>query len=369
MRIDSQAWFRLTLAACLAWGGVAAGQVADFETRPNGSTPTDDSPLGLTETYIVGAAVFTMGADETGDNIADVPLIFEAAGDDGTDGFVRFEGQLGDTTQPGFESLLGDWFLRTEPSLEAPRLVIDYEFAVGAASGEIWDLDGRNNGTFEQWRITGYDQSGAVVDQTESPAGIDTSEPFDGEPWPFLLLGDGIRKIVIEHIGTAVGVGVAFNNFRADSAIPGPQLLTYQPDHGVVDLGGVPEARFYWSEPVSVEPEDVLVRTIGGAVVDVPFDVETVGTVTTVTFTGEPGGADTGSPVPLHLDRYRVTIRDSARAVADNAPIDGDGDGVAGGDAVVTVAHTCGADLAAEFGLLDLSDINAFVSIFITGCQ
>ncbi len=369
MRIDSQAWFRLTLAACLAWGGVAAGQVADFETRPDGSTPTDDSPLGLTETYIVGSAVFTLGADESGDNIADAPLIFEAAGDDGTDGFVRFDGQLGDTTQPGFESLLGDWFLRTELGAKAPRLVVDYEFAVDSASGEIWDLDGRSNGTVEQWQITGYDEAGAVVAQTLSPMGIDPSNPFDGEPWPFLLMGEGIRKIVIEYVGTAVSVGVAFNNFRADSAIPGPQLLTYQPDHGVMDPAGLPEVRYYWSEPVNVEPDDVLVRTIGGMVQDVPFEVDTVGTVTTITFTGDPGGADTGSPVPLLFDRYRVTVRDSARAVADNAPIDGDGDGAAGGDAVVTVAHTCGADLAAESGLLDLSDINAFVSIFITGCQ
>jgi len=74
-------------------------------------------------------------------------------------------------------------------------------------------------------------------------------------------------------------------------------------------------------------------------------------------------------PVPLTLGAYDITVRDTARASANNAPIDGDNDGVAGGDASVTVTHVCNADLVEPAGLLDLSDINAFVEGFTSGCE
>jgi len=70
----------------------------------------------------------------------------------------------------------------------------------------------------------------------------------------------------------------------------------------------------------------------------------------------------------LRLGSYAVTVRDTARAAANNAPIDGDGDGVAGGSATVTVEHGCEADLRAGFGVLDLSDIDAFITSFSTMC-
>lgn len=203
-----------------------------------------------------------------------------------------------------------------------------------------------------------------------SPRGIDDLEPLDGEPWPFALVGADIVKVRIRYTGNAGGVGLAFNNFNATSAIPGPTLLTHQPDLPVNDPAGVPETRLYWSEPVTVNPADVVVVTRDALGQPIPFTVVGSGTqVTTITFTGGPGGSDTGAPFPLTLGAYDVIIRDTALASADNAPIDGDGDGVAGGDAFVVVTHVCRADLAEPSGVLDLSDITAFVESFVGGCE
>ena len=54
-------------------------------------------------------------------------------------------------------------------------------------------------------------------------------------------------------------------------------------------------------------------------------------------------------------DDYSITIHDTAVAAQNNAPIDGDGDGVAGGDATFTISHRCVADSDGDgtVGVLD----------------
>ena len=47
----------------------------------------------------------------------------------------------------GFESQLGDWFLKTSGSDDT--LLISYDNPVAAASGELWDLDARTSGAYE----------------------------------------------------------------------------------------------------------------------------------------------------------------------------------------------------------------------------
>ena len=166
---------------------------------------------------------------------------------------------------------------------------------------------------------------------------------------------------------------MGYDNYRLNlnlDVFPGPTLLTNQPDLPVNDLAGVPQARLYWSEPVTISASDITVLTADATGQPVPFTVEGSGTqVTTITFTGAPSGPDTGSPVPLTLGAYAITVRDTARASANNAPIDGDNDGVAGGDTSVTVTHICNADLAEPAGLLDLSDVTAFIDGFVNGCE
>jgi hypothetical protein len=360
----------------IAMGGVllaaaaACGQVIDFETRPDGTTPADDEALPIGTPYTVGGVEIRIGQDRDGDLTRDVAYRFERIGEDGADGFLNASLNQYDAADPGFESQLGTWFLRSPSDNVTAPLIIDYSAPVQGLSGEIWDIEGRPGGTGEQWVVEGFDASGALVSSLTSPRGTSDFEPLDGEPWTFALVGVDLTKVRIRYIGNATGVGLAFNNFNATTAIPGPTLLTHQPDLPVNDPAGVPAARLYWSEPVTVSPADVVVVTHDAIGQPVPFTVGGSGTrVTTITFTGGPGGPDTGAPFPLTLGAYDLIVRDSAPASANNAPIDGDGDGVAGGDAFVVVTHVCRADLADPPGVLDLSDINAFVESFVGGCE
>ena len=360
----------IVASAMMLAAGTAGGQVIDFETTPDGSMPTDEQALPLGDQFIVDGIGFSLGEDTNGDWQADREAIFELIGQNGVDDGFR-NGQTGGWDEPAkrFESQLGNWFLRVVDTVH-PVLIIDYSEEVQGASGEIWDIEGRANGDFEQWRLVALDATGLKIAELLSPRGTNDFDPLDAEPWVFNLTGKGIRKIVIEFVGNVGGVGLAFNNFRATTTLPGPTLLTHQPDHPENNPAGVPQARLYWSEPVTISASDITVLADGDTNQPVPFTVEGSGTqVTTITFTGDPSGPDTGSPVPLRLGGYEILVRDTARASANNAPIDGNNDGVAGGDATLTVTHICNADIAEPSGLLDLSDISAFIEGFVNGCE
>jgi hypothetical protein len=367
-------------AGVFALAAVCGGQVLDFETLPDGSTPVDDGVLPLGSRYVVEGIEVALGWSTNGDLSIDTAVQFEQVGSfQGENEVGFFNGALGvsDVADEGFTEQLGSFFLRrSESTARDDVFVIEYSEVVLAVSGEIWDLDHHFDGGFERWLIEAFDETGALVASVQSPFLVEPPDPsdnnFDGEPWLFAVRSQlGIRTIAMRYTGTTTTpVGpFAFNNFNATEAIPGPTILTHQPDHGVTDPDGVTTARIYWSEPVTAGVPDIAVELDDGSGLAVPFTVSGSGTpVTTVTFTGPPGGADTGQPTPLTVGAYTIRVKDTARATSNNAPIDGDENGIAGGEAVVRVIHTCGADLAEEAGLLDLSDINAFVDIFVRGC-
>ncbi len=357
---------RIGLVGMLSVVSGASGQVLDFETTPSGAVPVDDQPLPRSTPYVVDGIEVRIGFDSTGDGIADTDALFEAVGDDGTDGYnVCF--QENDTARAGLDAQLGSFFLRwVDPvqSLAAlpPPLVIDYNLPVQAFSGEIWDLDSFT--TFERWHIVAYNGSGDVVADLTSPV----TEPgcsgntFDGEPWIFSVAAVDIRKIIITFDGDASSVGLAFNNFLSNSFLPGPRLIARTPNAAEgLERGsqGVPEVKLVWSEPVRVDPGDVSV--VDGSGQAVPFTLSGSGTqITTITF-------DAG--FLLLNDLYTITVADTAVAAANNAPLDGDGDGIAGGAYVLPLRHTCLADLDTPLGVLDLRDITAFVNEFLNNCQ
>lgn len=345
---------------------VAMGQALDFETLPGGGTPVDDQPLPRSTPYVVDGIEVRIGFDASGDGFADTDALFEAVGDDGTDGYnVCF--QENDTARSGLDAQLGSFFLRwVDPvqSLAAlpPPLVIDYNLPVQAFSGEIWDLDSFT--TFERWHIVAYNGAGDVVADLTSPV----TEPgcsgntFDGEPWIFSVAAVDIRKIIITFDGDASSVGLAFNNFLSNSFLPGPMLIARTPNAAEgVERGhqGVPKVDLIWSEPVRVDPGDVSV--VDGSGQAVPFTLSGSGTqITTITF---------GAGFLLLNDLYTITVADTAVAVANNAPLDGDGNGIAGGALVLPLRHICLADLDTPIGVLDLRDITAFVEEFLNNCQ
>lgn len=236
------------LIVCGLAAGSAAAGVIDFETLPGGGLPMDDMALDRNAVYMSGGVGVSFGFDTTGDGYADEDAVFEQRGDGpgSNEGFVSTLGNSGfDTEAPGFENMLGEFFLRTADAISdnPGTFVITYDTAVSALSGEIWDLDGRGDGTFEQWDVTGFDAAGNQVASLLSPVGInnnDSANTLDSKPWTFSLASDlGISRVTVEYVGNADGVGLAFDNYNA-TAIPAPGALA---GLGVVGLAAARRRR------------------------------------------------------------------------------------------------------------------------------
>ncbi|MEM1424178.1 MAG: MYXO-CTERM sorting domain-containing protein [Planctomycetota bacterium] len=223
--------FKLTSACVVVLAAGASAQVIDFETTPAGLLPTDNAFLDRTAQYFSDGVGVSFGFDTTNDGLADTDAAFEAVGDEpsGPEGFFSTLGpQDRDTEAPAFAGGLGGFFLRTPNDVldndDPSTFVITYDTAVAELSGEIWDIDGRENGTFEQWRVRAFNASGSQVASQDSPVGIFQGDPgtLDSAPWMFnLSSGAGITRVTIEYIGDADGVGLAFDNYNA-TQVPTP---------------------------------------------------------------------------------------------------------------------------------------------------
>jgi len=361
---------KTSFAVVVVSAGIVNAQVINFETLPDGSTPTDNQQLPLGLVYTVpfdgGTLDVTIGFDVDLDGVVESPAVFEAVGSDPITGFQGFGA---DQASPFFAEQLGQWFIRSESALGSSDpigiLIAEYSQPVPGAAGEIWDIDGN-----EQWEIRGY-----RAGETQPTATvISPTTGLNGEPWIFSLADQdvGFSRLEIEYVGTRalINVGLAFNNFSTSESVPGPTILTTQPFDEVRNTDGFEEVTIYWSVPVTLVEDDITVVTNDGFALDVPIDITGSGTqVTTVIFRGPPGGGGGGANDPLINGSYLITIDDRARATSDNVPIDGDNDGIAGGDAQFVVTHRCLADLADPAGVFDLSDITAFIGSFVDECE
>jgi hypothetical protein len=232
-------------ALILATSGAAtAADMIDFETRPDGNTPIDDAPLLAPYDIAGGGSVrffFDANGNNTFDAGVDVLPRFEAAGEDGTDGFLSTStpSQTFDRARPGYGPQLGRWFLRQPDGigvLPGPFLIeYDTTQVIREFSGEIWDIDGNPlAGVTEQWRVDVLNASGSVLDTLLSPLGVAGGpNSLDSLPWNFGFkdLPDGVKAIRLTFVGTkADGIGLAFNNFSptfavAGSVVPEPSSL------------------------------------------------------------------------------------------------------------------------------------------------
>ena len=193
----------------------ALASLIDFETNAAGNTPIDNELVGLTDVFNVGSVAISFGFDSNGDGTLDSPAVFEEAGNTdagGDTGFLASNGR--DIAEPGFETDLGRFFLRQQmPYLPFGTFVITYSSLdiVTAASGEIWDIDGKINKT-EQFTVKAYNGS-SLLQTIVSPTGTDLT--LDGQPWTFGFTGlPNLTKIEISFTGTKTnGIGLAFNNF------------------------------------------------------------------------------------------------------------------------------------------------------------
>lgn len=232
-RVAAPAAFALLLMLAAGPARPAGANFINFETRPNGATPTDN--VGLFNSYtITGGTVGFYFLDSGGNRVNPV---FEARGEADGDpqGFYSYRNSASDTpSAPG----LGNWFLRQPDGngvLPGP-FIIDYNttITIDALSGEIWDIDGTADIGFEQWIVEVLDRSGRVVATQISPRGLDpslTNASLDSLPWTFAFsnltaLSTEVTRVRIsfstEPGAKTGGVGLAFNNFSAFQAVPEP---------------------------------------------------------------------------------------------------------------------------------------------------
>ncbi|NEP85282.1 MAG: hypothetical protein F6K39_48675 [Okeania sp. SIO3B3] len=200
---------------------VTAASLINFEpvdgNFPDGSVAVDNMPI----TDQFSSLGVTFGIDGNLDGLADAGLFprLEAVGNsDSGIGFVSTKGGGIDIAAPGFENRLGSFFLRGVGSLtNGESLLISYSSPTNAASAEIWDIDGRSGGKFEQWEVEALGSDLSVIDSIVSPDGTFVMEtaPLEASPWfwSFDRPQKDIHAIRMVYTGSASGVGLAFDNF------------------------------------------------------------------------------------------------------------------------------------------------------------
>jgi hypothetical protein len=234
MYTSSRYFASLVLALFTASTADAQG-LLDFEHTPLGVAPVDNGPLN--NAYNIPGGTVRFYFDTNGNNkfdsATDARPAFEHIGGDAVDGFESHYSGQPDTARPGYESQLGNWFLRTPngiSGLPPGPFIAAYSTSIPIRelSGEIWDIDGGpDNGGSEQWRVDVLNGSGAVLRTLLSPngnigGGLDS---LDSLPWVFQFKGlpDGVTDLRLTYIGSKTdGIGLAFNNFSPTEAVPEP---------------------------------------------------------------------------------------------------------------------------------------------------
>lgn len=220
----------LLLAPCARGSGLL-----DFETTPAGTVPADDAFLDAP--YSIAGGTVRFFFDTNGNNVfdaaADALPRFEHSGGDATNAFLNNVLNTPDTARAGFAGQLGTYLLRPPVNGQLPGPFIaaySTSFAIRELSGEIWDIDGFT-GDSERWRVDVLGTTGSVLASQLSPdgsigAGLDS---LDGLPWVFQFheLPDGVGGVRISFAGSKTSqIGLAFNNFSPDVALPEPSAMT-----------------------------------------------------------------------------------------------------------------------------------------------
>ena len=219
------------LAICLsATAAPCVANLIDFETTPGGGPPVDDQVLNAPYNITGGGTVsfyFDNNLNNSYDAGTDTLGVFEAAGQDGTDGFASSYWGINDTAYPGYAADLGNFFLRQPiPGTVPPPFIVDYNTSqtITALSGEIWDIDGSSALGTEQWLVDVLDSSNNILASELSPLG--NSSALDSKPWTFSFSGFplGVDKVRLTFVGSKTqGLGLAFNNFSpTTAAVPEP---------------------------------------------------------------------------------------------------------------------------------------------------
>jgi hypothetical protein len=195
--------------------------------------------------------------------------------------------------------------------------------------------------------------------------GFDIPSAYDNEPG-----SGGAASISVSETGNTLYLSDIQGvwRIRASGSVPGPQIIAQEPTSsgGVTLCGprGISSVKVIFNEPVVFVPADVVVTN--GAAQTVPIAVSGSGSAIMLIVFG----------TPLFDDTYTITLNDTIRSLATNAALDGDRDGIAGADAVLTLAHAgeCGGSSccpgdANQDGLVTFGDITSVLANFGTMCM
>lgn len=218
----------VSISTMLVSFNINAG-VIDFELNASGALPSDNEVLGVADVFTIDDVDLIFGFDTNADGVIDQPAVFEEVGnvDAGNDTGFWGIGGARDIAAPGFESVLGSFFLRQfEPYTPFGAFTILYDALapVTAASGEIWDIDGKIGAT-ERFTVEAFNGS-TLLQTLQSPEGVDFS--LNGQPWTFGFTGlSDITKIEITFSGSKTsGIGLAFNNFSPVTSLAEPTSVS-----------------------------------------------------------------------------------------------------------------------------------------------
>jgi hypothetical protein len=220
-------------AAAISVGTTQTAQAAsfasfiDFESLGNGDQTADD--IAISNQFWDSHGV-SFGLDNDMNGEADSGLLprLEKKGTDTTDGFVNGTQNKNDVAAPGFEERLGNYFLRTGGlGGNGGNLLISYREATRSVSGELWDIDGNNNGgRTEKWEIQALGVNNSIIGTIITPEGTNSQlnqqgGELDGKPflWAFDNLEQDIHAIrfVFKGKSSPRQVGLAFDNFSVRS--------------------------------------------------------------------------------------------------------------------------------------------------------
>lgn len=167
----------------------------------------------------------------------------------------------------------------------------------------------------------------------------------------------GVSSVTIDNSGDNLFVSDVNGVYRIrpTDLQGGPTVIMKDPSHpldGVfTNPSGAPSVRVLFSEPVTfVEGDLSIVNDQDQAV---PFSVLGSGSAFMLIGFGQP----------LVEDTYTVTIADTVLSSATGAQIDSDGDGLAGGVAIIVMEHRNRHDSDND-GDVDLNDYADFASCF-----
>lgn len=155
---------------------------------------------------------------------------------------------------------LGGWFLRSSKGNDGSGyfLIVNYDFAVTEASGQIWDIDGGGQQSSEKWKVEAWN-GGTLVDSIFSPEGTSKGAgSLNGLPWTFTLsTSSSFDTLKFEFVGTKTNyIGLAFDNFNTNSSritVPAPSVVwIFGAGLGLLGLGAGLRRRKYTGGDLAV---------------------------------------------------------------------------------------------------------------------